>query len=179
MGFTKLDADSAVYRWGSVVIAVYVDDIIVTGVNGQVDITIEALKAAFKITGGEDASWCLGIQINHTKEGTIRLSQESFVDTILKRFSMDRAESTLLPLDPSLVNLTPDQDQGNPVTPEQHKTYRQIIGSVMYLMVATRPDLAYPISRLASHSAAPTTTHMKQARHLLRFIKTTKVTCLT
>jgi hypothetical protein len=179
MGFTKLDADIAVYRRESVAIAVYVDDMIITGTNGQVDAAINALKEAFKITGGDNASWCLGIHINYTRDGTIRLSQESYVDAILKRFSMDRAESTLLPLDPSLVNLAPDQDQGKDFSPEQLKTYRQIIGSVMYLMVATRPDLAYPVSRLASYLAAPTTTHMKQARHLLRFIKTTKVVSLT
>ena len=37
--------------------------------------------------------------------------------------------------------------------------YRQIIGSLMYLMVATRPNLAFSLSKLSEFSNSPGRAH--------------------
>ena len=49
----------------------------------------------------------------------------------------------------------------------------------MYLMTATRPDLAYTISTLSKFSSAPTTQHVQAAKRVLRYIKQTRKLSLT
>ncbi|SPO27974.1 related to Retrotransposon protein [Ustilago trichophora] len=173
MGFKQLGRDVAVYRLGSVAIVVYVDNVIIVGQDNEVNTIINSIKACFKITGGGDAQWCLGVRIQQ-EPGTVILSQDAYIDTILERFSMDKAAEANTPLDLSAINLSSTDPSHRPLTKEQVTTYQQIVGSVMYLMTATCPDLAFPVSKLASHLASPTTVHLNQARHLLRYILHTR-----
>ncbi|SPO30520.1 uncharacterized protein UTRI_06450 [Ustilago trichophora] len=165
MGFKQLGQDVTVYSLGSIVMAVYVDDIIVVGPDADVDAIIELIKTSFKITGGYDAQWCLGVCIQQDRDSVI-LAQDAYADTILAQFSMDRAAEANTPLDMSAINLP--YPSNRPLRKEQVMMYQQLVGSFMYLMTSTWPDLAFPVSKLASYLASPTTVHLNQARHLLR-----------
>jgi len=57
---------------------------------------------------------------------------------------------------------------------EQVTTYQSMIGSVMYLVTGTRPDLAYTISFLAQLSSCPTDEHIKAAKHVFRYVNGTR-----
>mmetsp|Transcript_27821 Transcript_27821/g.65589 ORF Transcript_27821/g.65589 Transcript_27821/m.65589 type:complete len:288 (-) Transcript_27821:1214-2077(-) len=54
------------------------------------------------------------------------------------------------------------------------KAYRSIIGAAMYAAVATRPDICYTLSRLASYSQDPRTIHYIAAVRLLQYLVNTK-----
>jgi len=49
-----------------------------------------------------------------------------------------------------------------------------MIGSLMYLVTGTRPDLAYTISFLAHFSSCPTDEHIKAAKHVFRYVNGTR-----
>ena len=49
----------------------------------------------------------------------------------------------------------------------------------MFLMIATRPDLAFAVSKLSQFLASPTTTHLTAATRTLRYVKETKSLELT
>ena len=57
---------------------------------------------------------------------------------------------------------------------EQVTTYQSMIGSLMYLVTGTRPDLAYTISFLAQFSSCPTDEHIKAAKHVFRYVNGTR-----
>ena len=57
--------------------------------------------------------------------------------------------------------------------PQDHTTYRQIIGKLMYAMVGSRPDLAYALSVLGCHAAAPDMYHLDMAQCTLAYVKGT------
>ena len=59
------------------------------------------------------------------------------------------------------------------------KLYQQIIGSIMYLAMGTRPDLAYTITHLLQYNTDPSSTHMNLAKRVLRYLKGTRVIKLT
>jgi hypothetical protein len=50
--------------------------------------------------------------------------------------------------------------------------YRNIIGSLMYAMVATRPDLAVAVSVLSKYVERPQKVHIELLKHLLKYVKT-------
>jgi hypothetical protein len=58
-------------------------------------------------------------------------------------------------------------------TREDTKLYQSMIGSLMYAMTQTRPDLAFPVSFLSQFLHNPGPTHIKAARRILRYLKQT------
>ena len=63
-------------------------------------------------------------------------------------------------------NLTEGEDENFP--------YRELIGSVMFLMVCTRPDIAYTVSALSQFLDKPTPGHWSAAKRLLRYLNGTR-----
>eukprot|EP00171_Calliarthron_tuberculosum_P001186 IDg1186t1 len=61
----------------------------------------------------------------------------------------------------------------------QEIPYRQAIGSLMYLALGTRPDIAFAVSRLAQHCESPLQSHWKAVKRVLRYINRTKNLDLT
>ena len=57
--------------------------------------------------------------------------------------------------------------------PPSNFPYREIVGSLMYLMVCSRPDLAFSVGRLSRHLSAHTEVHHAAARQVLRYLKGT------
>jgi hypothetical protein len=58
------------------------------------------------------------------------------------------------------------------------KMYRELTGSLNHLVVFTRPDIVFAISKLSKFNANPTTTHFKAALHILRYLKSTLNYCI-
>ena len=52
--------------------------------------------------------------------------------------------------------------------------YSRIIGSLMYLMTCTRPDIAYAVSRLSRYTSNPGTDHWKGIVRVLRYLRHTR-----
>jgi len=59
-------------------------------------------------------------------------------------------------------------------TPEDIRLYQSIIGSLMYAMTQTRPDLAFPVSLLSRFATNPSAAHMGAAKRVLRYLKHTR-----
>ena len=75
-------------------------------------------------------------------------------------------------------------DKSNPVAPDvaawAAKTpYQSLIGCLMYIVVGTRPDIAYAIGRLASFLDCYGLEHWEAAIHVVRYLKGTHTLCLT
>lgn len=50
--------------------------------------------------------------------------------------------------------------------------FRSILGSLHYLSI-TRPDVEFPVNKLAQHMQSPTSTHMQALKRILRYLKST------
>ena len=61
-----------------------------------------------------------------------------------------------------------------PSKPARNVPYRRVIGSLMWLIIGFRADLAYSIGRLSQHSESPTEYHWISVKRVLRYINGTK-----
>ena len=52
--------------------------------------------------------------------------------------------------------------------------YASAIGSIMYAMTSTRPDVAYALSMISHHQASPGPDHWTMVKNILRYLKRTK-----
>lgn len=166
---SSFDPCVLVHSSGNFFISIYVDDITLFGPQNEfMDQTVSLLKTEFKVKDMGSLQWLLGIQIDYTKAG-ITLSQPSFITQILARFGMSDCNPVVLPIDPN-QHLS-RESAGNPIEPS---TYQQIVGSLMYLLTATRPDLAFTITFLSQFNNCANSTHLNAVKRVLRYLKGTQ-----
>jgi len=126
-------------------ISLDVDDIAIYSANTpHLTTLIKDLKTAFEISDLGEASFLLGLHITYTPIG-ITLTQELYIGTILSRFGMENSNTVSIPLPKGIILTKGTTEQPK----EQVTTYQSMIGSLMYLVTSTRPDLAYTISVLS------------------------------
>jgi hypothetical protein len=108
----------------------------------------------------------LGIQIKRNDDGYI-LTQSHYVEKILKRFHQYDCKPAVTPFD---ANCKLKKNSGDAISQLE---YSQVIGSLMYLMNSTRPDIAYSISRLSRYTSNPGNDHWNALIRVLRYLKYT------
>jgi hypothetical protein len=95
------------------------------------------------------ARMCLGFRIFRNRSGRkLILSQEKYALSVLSRFGMSDANGARTPMEVSI-----DVDDSSELA--TNVPYREAIGSLMYLMVGTRPDIAFAVSRMAQYVESP------------------------
>jgi len=98
---------------------------------------------------GEPAK-IVGIEITRTAD-SITISQEKYIEAILKREGMDHANAVSMPMDPNVkLEPNPDGNEGN-----KSNSYARLLGELQFLANATRPDITYAVNRLAAYTANP------------------------
>lgn len=166
---THFDPCVLIHSTGELFIAVYVDDIILFGEQGDLmDKIISTIKAEFKVSDMGTLHWLLGIQIGYNEAG-LMLSQTAYIQRILIKFDMQNCNPVSTPIE-SNHRLREAENENDLVNATR---YQQIIGSLMYLVSGTRPDLAYTISHLSQFCSNPSKSHLGAAKRVLRYLKGT------
>ncbi len=171
--FKDIDADHPVFTNRQVTIIVYVDDLLLLGPDMD---DIQELKKKFhKRFEMIDLGPCkqfLGIQISRDRSiKIIQLSQLDYLKKVLQEHEMEDSKPLATLMKEGLV--LPALDKETPVNPHLAQQYQSAIGSLMYAMVYTRPDLAYAVSKLSQYGSNPKEVHWKVVKRVLQYIKRT------
>ncbi|KAL0344087.1 UNVERIFIED_CONTAM: Retrovirus-related Pol polyprotein from transposon RE2 [Sesamum angustifolium] len=151
--------------YGMVVLAVYVDDILITG-SDLVGIE-EAKTYLHKHFVTKDLGrprYFLGIEIAHSKHG-ISLSQRKYACDLLHEAGLLGTKPVDTPMDSN-----PDfwNDDGNYL--EDKTKYRRLVGKLIYLTV-TRPDISFAVGLVSQFMDKPRSVHWEAALRILKYIK--------
>ena len=185
-GFQRLNSDHSVYvshvYESQVTIALYVDDLILVGKHLADKRKVKGtLSDRFEMKDLGDIKYCLGIQVDRDRIGrVIRLSQQRYIENVLRKFSMDQCNSISTPLD---IGHRLSKSQ-SPQSKEEEESmlsipYRQAVGSLMYAMIATRPDIAVAMGAVAQHMHNPGEAHWVAVKRIFRYLKGTADVCLS
>ena len=173
IGFKPTYSDPCVYvnNETGVIIAMWVDDLMIFGKDIE---NINDLKAQlseeYEMKDLGELKYFLGIQVHRNKERKlIHINQSSYNRTVLERFGMmdSKPMNTPLPGGARLIKAT-----ATDVLTDQ-KEYQSMVGSLMYAMLATRPDLAQCIQQISQYSSKPARPHEKATKHALRYLNGT------
>lgn len=110
----------------------------------------------------------LSLQIKRLENGDIFVDQESYAEKVLKRFNMNDANSVSTPMEKNLSAGEESEDFNDESIP-----YRQAVGSLMYLAVATRPDLAFVVSFCSQFLDKSKKHHWLMIKRVLKYLKGT------
>lgn len=154
----------------NIIISVYVDDIaLYAAPSTDLETLISNLSTEFHLTDLGTANWLLGLHIEYNPTG-ITLSQRAYIEKILKKFNMDSSRPVSTPLTKGLQLRKGSVEQQI----DDPSYYQSIIGSLMYAVTGTRPDLAHTISLLSQFNSCPNEIHLQAAKHVLRYLNGTK-----
>jgi len=150
---------------------IWVDDVLWIGDSKDISEAKKELGTRFPLKDLGAAHFFLGMKIlRKPAERKIILSQRQYIDMILQRFGFQDCHTVSTPLEPGaqlISNPTPNLT-------DDESLYRSILGSIMYLMLCTRPDLAFAVGKLSKFNANPSSEHMKALKRLLRYISKTR-----
>jgi len=130
--------------------------------------TKTSLKDIFSMKDLGEAQYILGIKICRDRSRKlIGLSQRTYIDKVLKRFNMPMTQG---------VTLSKSQCATTRKDIEIMKDipYASAIGSIMYAMVCTRPDVAYALSMTSRHQAHAGPAHWTAVKNILKYMNKTK-----
>lgn len=155
----------------SILVLIYVDDILIASQNRTwIEEIKHALGEIFDMKNFGLARYCLGIEISQSPN-QITLSQREYIDNLLRRFNMAECHGVSMPMEVGMklvddVNNEEDEVQSKPSWP-----YRELIGALMYLIVATRPDIANAVTKLAQFCNSPRKIHWQAGKRVLRYLR--------
>ena len=135
----------------------------------------DELQLSYEIKDLGEAKLILGIRIDRDqKSGDITLSQQSYAQRILTRFNMDKCTPSSTPLSTGLrISIDNCPISNEEETEMANVPYREALGAIMWLQVATRPDLSYAVNILSRFAHNPGKEHWKMLKHVLSYIKGT------
>jgi hypothetical protein len=172
-GFESLDADSSVFYREGTIIAIYVDDLLIVGESMPDIQTIkDSLSARFYMTDLGPCHYYLGMEVIRDRlRRTLQLSQTAYLNKVLDDFGMQDCASVKTPMETSL-RLMPAGTEYQ-AEASLRRAYQSAVGSLMYAMLGTRPDLAYAVSVVSRFASNPTEAHMNAVKRIFRYIKGT------
>ena len=157
-----------------IILLLYVDDMLIVGKDkGMIAKLKRDLSKSFDMKDLGPAQQILGMKI--VRERTSRklwLSQEKYIERVLERFNMKNAKPVSTPLAGHLklskkMCPTTVEEKGNMAK----VPYSSAVGSLMYAMVCTRPDIAHAVGVVSRFLENPGKEHWEAVKWILRYLR--------
>lgn len=184
--YTRTNSDHCVYirRFGEnfVILLLYVDDMLILGRDMVVINRLkDELGKFFEMKDLGPAKQILGMQISRDRKAMkLWLSQEKYIEKVLAKFDMDKAKPVGSPLAAHFLlssKMCPSNDEEKKKM--ENIPYASAVGSLMYAMVCTRPDIAYAVGVTSRFLANPGKGHWEAVKWILRYLRGTSKICLS
>lgn len=147
----------------------YVDDILLACNDKNFLIHVKLkLCEAFKMKKLDSVKNFLGINITRNIDNTITIDQSRAIRNLIKKFNLEDCKVVKTPVEKDL-NLKRNLDLEN----KTDLPYKELLGSLMYIMLGTRPDICFCVSYFGQFQDCATNEHFT---HLLRVLKYLKFT---
>ncbi|GJS49028.1 retrotransposon protein, putative, ty1-copia subclass [Tanacetum coccineum] len=139
------------------------------------------LGRSFAMKDLGDAAYILGIKIYRDRsKRLIGLNQSAYIEKILKRFYMENSKRGTIPMQEKL-KLSKSQGASTPAEKQrmQNIPYASAIGSIMYAVRCTRPDVAFAQNMTSRFQQNPGEEHWTAVKNILKYLRNTKDMFLT
>ncbi len=172
--FVRLELDHGIFisKDKQPFIAVYVDDLLLFGVNiSRLEDIQQKLCDRFKMTDLGDISHYLGMEVDYVVGEKITLCQRTYLKKVLDRFKMTRCKPATVHMNPGVANsLLPYDGNADKAT---IKWYQSAIGFLIWPAVHTRPDIAYSVGVLSCYCSNPRPTNCNLVVQVFRYLSST------
>ena len=171
LSFECLKFDASIFLFQkkntSIVVAIiYVDDVLFCGPTKDL---VDEVKGAFmykwECRDLDPAKEFLHMRIQRNGS-KILIDQCAYLEKVLERFSMTNARSATIPLSQGYYLLS----YNSQVDPDMRSHFKQVIRSLLYIILGTQPDIAYVVTALSQHAAKPSQEHLDKALYICQYL---------
>jgi len=155
---------------GRLYVAIYVDDLLVVGGAKDVNKFVAEIAAAYSVRDLGDAKTFLGLLLTRDREQrTLTISQPELTQKVLRRAGMEDAAGARVP---AVKQLTAEaMAAAGCGAPFDRGTYQGVVGMLNYLVLHTRPDLAFGVSQAARRSQSPCEGDWDAVQRMARYLR--------
>jgi len=175
--FSRSAFDSCVYHKkmsgnSMIYLLLYVDDMLIAANNiTEINALKKLLSKEFDMKDLGAAKKILGMEISR-EDGVVHLSQKRYIERVLERFNMHTCKPVSTPLAPHFKLSELQMPQSEDEVEHMSKIpYASAVGSIMYAMVCTRPDIAQSVSVVSRYMSSPGKRHWEAVKWILRYLK--------
>ncbi|PNX72588.1 copia LTR rider, partial [Trifolium pratense] len=176
--FVRSNYDSCVYMMKRnekmiLYLLLYVDDILMASSDKhEIQKLKEKLNGEFEMKNPGNAKRILGMDILRDRsKGDLFLSHHDYLKKVVERFRMTDSKVMNTPLDHhsklSIKQCPQSEDERKKM---ESTPFASGVGSIMYDMVCSRPDLSYAISVVSWFMANPGQVHWQALKWVLRYL---------
>lgn len=150
-------------------LSIHVDDIITASSSSEMIKKFEDdMKKHFTMKDLGNLHNYLGIQIERDSDGLFTLHQRCYIERKLKEFNMSDCKPSNIPVDPGYQKQQVCSEKG-----VSKEIYRKAIGSLLYLVTNSRPDIAIGTSILARRVEDPRQADWTEVKRIFRYLQAT------
>jgi hypothetical protein len=171
-GFVQTEVELCLYKSsrtaGLLLVGVYVDDLVIAGESlTDVNDFKKKLQGRFESKDLGPIGCCLGLEITQDVENwTVKVKQSNYIRSLLIQFGMEGSNAVSTPLVPGSV-------LARGTVQKEFPGYRSLLGGLLYLSGASRPDIAFAVSQLAGYCNFAEEIHWAALKRVLRYLKGT------
>ena len=180
-GYLKTNSDHCVFvqRFSDddfIYLLLYVDDILIVGRNtSRIQNLKNALSKSFAMKDLGGVKQILGMSVTRDRvRRKLYLSQEKYIQRVLQRFGMNDSKPVSAPLAPHFklsIKQSPTTDEEKDLMNDV--PYASAVGSLMYAMICTRPDIAHAVSTVSRFLSNPGKEHWNAVKWIMRYLRGT------
>ncbi|XP_049393432.1 uncharacterized mitochondrial protein AtMg00810-like [Solanum stenotomum] len=149
---------------GCVLLLVYVDDIIITGIDSSLITSLQQqLKDSFHMKDLGTLTYFLGLEVHYNSLGVF-LNQHKYTQDLIALAGLQESSSVNTPLE---LNLKYSHAKGDFLS--DPTLYRQLVGILNYLTI-TRPDISFAFQQVSQFMQAPHHLHLVAIRRIIRYL---------
>ena len=137
----------------AIIAVVHVEDIFALGLKSRCDVFRDELNRMVPVNNLGELRWYGGCHYTCERErGTLTISQKKFADELVKTFCVTSTKSVPLRVGVKLEEFNEDERVEN-------WPFRELVGTLMWLSISTRPDIADAVRDVARYCTAPRAIH--------------------
>lgn len=175
LGFQPIFSEPSIFTTADrrILIGLYVDDMLILSKDpSDIDRVVKGIQKRWKIKDLGEVNMILGIRVTRDRKNRrIFLDQEGYIDEIVKRFQLEQAAPYSTPATIDRAALI--KGDGSESEADQH-LYQRGVGSLAWVAICTRPDIAYAWGQLSQSCARPTVRNWNGVLHAIRYLKKTR-----
>ena len=96
-------------------------------------------------------------------DGYVEMDQFDYIKKKFEHFGLSNAEPRASPCETGAYTVVHDSDIDT-------NNFREMIGSMIYAMMCTHPDLSWIVTKLSQHLNNPTPTDAVMVKHVFRYL---------
>lgn len=173
LNFRRSTADQCLYykinQNDEYFLLIYVDDIIIVSKTiTLIDEVKKQLNNEFEVRDLGEVKYYLGIQVEKSSDGIYSINQSKYIDELINKFQLQDAKTSNIPIDPSYGKSREE------ILLQSNEKYQQLIGSLLYITINTRPDIAVSVCLLSQKIITPNQEDWNELKRVLKYLKGTK-----